>query len=470
MISFRPLCATRPRLACVFWLTLVCLFAAITRAAEEKTFDVVSFGAVGDGATLSTAALQKAIDTCSAEGGGAVLVPAGRFLTGTLQLKDNVTLRLATDAVLLGSTNAADYRNVDPFIAGDGIPLGHALIVALDARNVGIEGRGTLDGQGRAVRAAQNPYTVRPFLVRWIRCTNIGVRDITLRNSGAWGMHFFQSKNARVHGVTIRSRGLMNNDGIDVDSCETVRISDCDIDTGDDAICLKATSPLPCRDVIATGCKLKTSCNAIKLGTESLGGFENIQVSNCHVRDTGMAGIALYTVDGGHLKNVTISDIAIAGINVPISIRLGARLKTFRAGDQPKPPGILRDITLRNINATGIKRVGILINGIPNHPVQTLTLENIHIEIPGGGTAEDAKIQLPEKESAYPEMSMFGKIIPAYGIYVRHARDVTFKNVRTTLLSPDARPEKIFIDVEGVTPADFAPAPAPAAAPAGTSP
>ena len=445
----------------IFDLLPVLIFiwtAAAAMAVSEKLIDVTKIGAVGDGAAVNTVAIQKAIDDCSADGGGTIQFPAGRFVTGTIQLKDNVTLRLDENAALLGSTNAADYRNVDPFIAGDGVPLGYALIVADCANHVGVEGAGTIDGQGRGLKAAQSRYTVRPFLMRWLHCTNVVVRDVHLTNPGAWTLNFFQSRDATVERVTIRTRntGLANNDGIDLDSCTNVRILDCDVESGDDALCLKATSPLPCRDITAGGCKLSTKCNAIKLGTESLGDFENISVTNCQIRDTGMAGIALYCVDGGHLHDVTLNGITMDGVTVPICVRLGARLKTFRAGDQPKPPGILRDVTIKNVRVTGARQIGLLISGITNHPVENLTLENIQIELAGGGKLADAQIQLPEKESAYPEYSMFGKVMPAYGIYARHIRGITFKNVRTTVAKPDARPAAILVDVEGVTPANFA--------------
>jgi polygalacturonase len=428
-------------------------------AASDKVIDATKAGVVGDGTTLNTASIQKVIDDCAASGGGTVRFPAGRYLTGTIQLKSGVTLRLEDQATLLGSTDAADYRNIDPFIDGSGNPMGHALIVAMDADHVGIEGKGTVDGQGPKLKAKQKSYTMRPFLLRWVHCTNVTVRDVHLTNPGAWTLNFFQTKGALIEGVTIRCRGLglHNNDGVNIDSSESIRVRNCDVNSGDDALVIKATSLKPSRDIVASDCKLSTRTNAIKLGTESIGGFEDILISNCQVSNTQMAGIALYEVDGGDLRNVTISDITMDGVIVPISIRLGARLKTFREGDQPRPaPGKLHDVTIKNVSAKNVKMVGMLINGVPGHPVEALRLENIQMELPGGGTAEAAKVQLPEKESAYPEFDMFGMTIPAYGIYARHVRGVRFQNVRTSLVRPDARPTTVFIDVEDVMPADFA--------------
>jgi polygalacturonase len=422
--------------------------------------DVTRFGAVGDGATLDTAAIQHGIDACAARGGGTLVFPAGRYVTGTVQLKDNVTLRLDGAATLLGSVRAADYRNVDPFTAGDGVPLGYALVVAIDARNVAIEGTGTIDGQGKAVAAGQRPYAVRPFLLRWIRCRHVRLADVTLRSPGAWTNHFSQCGDVAVTGVTIRSvtPGLKNTDGIDVDGCDGVRIERCDIDSGDDAICLKTTRPVACRDVSVTDCKLRTRCNAIKIGTESLGDFERIRASRCTVVDCGMAGVAVYAVDGGHVRDVTVSDVDMDGVDVPVSIRLGARLKTFHAGDAPEPTGTVAGVTLRNLRVRRAKRIGLLVNGIPGHPVDSLVLDHIDIQT-AGGCAGDFPARLPEKEAAYPEMSMFGRVLPAWGAYLRHVRGASVRDVRLARAAADVRPAVDLTDVQGPTPADFAVAP-----------
>jgi polygalacturonase len=426
-------------------------------AAPEVLMDATTRGVIGDGATLNTSTIGAAIDSLSAHGGGVLTFPAGRYVTGTIQLKDNVRLRLADQAVLLGSHNPADYRNLDPFTDGTGSKLGYALITAIGASHVGIEGTGVIDGQGKALKAAQAHYTIRPFLIRWEHCTDVNVRDVHLTDPGAWTMQFFQCSKVIAERVNIRSAAshLVNNDGIDIDSSDGVAITDCDIESGDDAICVKATSPKASNNLTITGCTLKTRCNGIKLGTESLGDFSHIQASHCRLHDIGLAGIALYSVDGAQLHDVAISDLEIDGVAVPISVRLGARLKTFRPGDQARPIGTLRDVTIENIHAIGARQIGLLINGIPDHPVEALHLKNIDITLAGGGKAEQAEVKLPEKEAAYPEMSMFGKTMPAFGAYLRHVNGVTCDHVTLSVTHADARPVVSLIDVQGTQSGDF---------------
>jgi hypothetical protein len=462
----------------------VVMFASLLHA---KDVNVKDLGATGDGKTLDTAAVQKAIDEVTDSGGGKVTVPAGTYLLGTIILKDNVTLHLADGATLLGTADLAQYRNLDPFKDGLGADVGTAFVTVIDAKNVTIEGNGTFDGNNKAVAAAKSfkgeGWGFRPMLLRVVRSSDVTIKDVTFRASASWTTNYFQCKNVTIENVTIDSRGVPHNDGINIDSCEDFTVKNCGVDSGDDALvlkstsakptrnitatglklksgddalCLKSTSGTPCTNVTATRCRLKSNQGAIKLGTESYGGFENIRISDCQIRDTRNGGIKVLCVDGGTLKDVIISDITMENTGVPIFVRQGARLKTFRPGDTQKPPGVLRDVTIRNIKATThptpklMPPTGVFITGIADHPIENLTLENIEISLPGGGTSEHVRVAVDEKPDTYPEIDRFGKTLPAWGVFARHVNGLTMKNVKLTTDAPDLRPALVAQNVQGL--------------------
>ncbi|HTB81711.1 MAG TPA: glycosyl hydrolase family 28 protein [Opitutaceae bacterium] len=452
-----PLNATTP--AWDSWLKRLAVCALLLAIAKghAATFSlsILDTGAVADGTTDNTAAIQKAIDDCHDHSGGEVIVPRGRFLTGTLQLRDNVTLRFQTDSVLLGIPQLTAYRNLDPFKEGLGIDVGYALITAVDAKNIGLVGDGTIDGQGRIlantqIRSGDRNWGRRPFLIQLVRCAGVTVRSLHLQNSAAWTFHMFQCSNVTVEKLGINSHGLPHNDGMDIDSCRNVRVKDCDIVSGDDALCFKTTSIVPCQDIQISGCTVSTGESAIKMGTESLANFENIRISNCRVRVASEGGIKLISVDGSHLQNVTISDIEMANTTLPIMIRLGSRLKTFRPGDPKQDVGTIRNVTLQNITAKSSSLIGVLITGIPGHPIENLTLSHIELNVPGGGSWEEGQERLEEKESAYPEVSMFGNRIPTPGVYARHVRGLGIDHLTLNLASPDMRPALLCLDGQDV--------------------
>src|ERR1044072_2128793 len=224
---------------------LACLLTGSAFSLSAADLNILQYGAVGDGKTLNTQAIQATIDAVSKSGGGKVIFPAGEFLSGTIVLKDNVTLQLQKDAVLLGSTNVEDYKNMDPFADGLGIDVGWALLVAVDAKHIGITGEGAINGQGTALKAQQiltdnrpesQRWGRRPFLLRIVRCEDVRVTGVTLNYAAAWTSHYFQSRNVHIEGVKIVSHGVAHNDGIDIDGCQQVRIKDCDIVSGDDEI------------------------------------------------------------------------------------------------------------------------------------------------------------------------------------------------------------------------------------------
>lgn len=439
-----------------------CLLSWVAYA-DAPTFDVRKFGAKGNGKRLDTPALQKAIDACAAAGGGTVIVPAGTYLSATIELKSNVNLHLEKGATILGTTDYKAYRNLDPFTEGLGIDVGTALVVAVDAKNVSLTGEGVIDGQGSALkerhikedtRPEGQRWGMRPFLLRWVRCQGVEVRDVTLKFAGAWTSHYFRCNDVRIDNVTIRSFGVAHNDGINIDGCSHVRISNCDIVSGDDALCFKTTfSQAPCSDIVVTNMRLKSNQAGIKIGTESMAAFENIRISGCHIYDTKNGGIKLFSVDGAKLRDVEISDVTMEEVRTPMMFRLGSRLSVFRKNEDVRQPvGVFENVTVRDVRAVAADKAqldppsGILITGIPGHYITGLTLENIHIRLLGTGTEEDARHKVPEAEDQYPEVKTFGPKIPAYGVWARHVRGLKLKNVTFELKNPDARPEIICED------------------------
>ncbi|MBZ4190624.1 glycoside hydrolase family 28 protein [Niabella beijingensis] len=445
-------------------LLLFCLsgFWLCTRAADKNITD---FGAKGDGTTLNTAAIQKAIDACAGSGGGKVFFPEGNYLSGTIELKDNVVLHFQKGATLLGSTDIEAYRNLDPFTEGLGIDVGWALVVAVDRKNIGIEGAGTIDGQGSKLKAAHilkdirpegQRWGRRPFLLRVVRCTDVQVKDVTLKYAGAWTSHYFQSKNIRIENLKIVSVGVAHNDGIGIDGCQEVTIRNCDVESGDDALVFKTTSSkMACRNIKANGLRLKSNQAGIKMGTESMADFENIQITDCIIYDTRNGGIKLLSVDGAQIKNVIISGIKMTNIRTPVLLRLGSRLSVFRKGqDVQQQTGLFENVVLKNITAvsadsTQLKSAsGILITGVPGHKISGITLEKIHITLPGGGAAGEAEAMVPEAIDQYPEVKTFGPVIPAYGLWLRHAQQIRVKDLEVVTKKEDQRPAVFMQDVQ----------------------
>ena len=420
---------------------------ALAQTFQTAFFSVRDYGAGADGLQLATKAIQAAVDACVAAGGGRVYFPPGKYLSGTLFLKSGVTLELEAGAVLLGSKNLADYPATIPaFRSYTDSYTQKSLLYAEKAENIAIRGRGRIDGQGASFQGA---YLVRPYMIRMVECRNILIEDVSLVDSPMWVQHYLACDDVVIRGIRVLSKVNKNNDGIDIDCCRRVRISGCDIQSGDDAIVLKSTADRATRDVIVTDCTLTTDCNALKLGTESNGGFENILLSNCTIYDTRLSGIALEMVDGGLLDRVVVSNIVMKRVGTPIFVRLGNRARPFRQ-EAPKPDmGRLRNVLLSNITAVGCGRTGCSLTGLPDCPVENIVLDNLNLTFLGGGTQEEAQREIEELPEKYPEHSMFG-VLPAYGFFCRHVRNLTFRNVETRFETPEARPGIVTEDVQGL--------------------
>lgn len=414
-------------------------------AESRGTWDAREFGAKADGRTLDTAAIQAAVDACAEAGGGTVQLRGGVFLSGTVRLRSHVTLHVAGGATLRGSADISDYPGITPkieYLYRERFTK--SLIYAEGQEHIGLDGGGVIDGQGKSFPAKKGDDGGRPYLIRFSECRHVGVRGLTLRDSARWLSHYLACENVTIDGVTIHSRIRENRDGMDIDSCDRVRISNCDIYSGDDAIVLKSTAGIPCRRVTVSNCTLSSSASALKLGTESQGGFEDVTFGNCVVYDT-RDGVSIEEVDGGACERINVSNIVMRDVAVPIFVRLGNRANPLPGRERP-PVGRMRDIMISNIQASGAARTGCSVTGLPGHPVENVTLDNIRIRFEGGGSAEDAARQVPEKEASYPKGDMFGTL-PAYGFYCRHVTGLRLHNLGLSVGADDARPAVVVEDV-----------------------
>jgi polygalacturonase len=411
-------------------------------------WNVLEHGAAGDGETLDTGALQRAIAACGAAGGGYVLFPPGVYLSGTLRFLDGVHLFLPPGAVIVGSPDPADYApqeelRYETFSDEETSYFNHALLLGRDCTDVGVEGGGVVDG-GRFSRRGPKPLSL-------VGCSNVRVRDITLQNAANYTISLLDCEY-----VTVDNATLLNTfaDGIDLDNVRFARVSNSYFDCWDDAVCLKTSyargSLGMCSDIAVTNCHISSGCQAVKVGTETHGDVRNLVVSNCTIfkrpisRST-LAAIALEAVDGCALTNVAISNVTISGCLCPILIRLGNRAR----GNVPPRVGTISDVTISNVTARGAHWPS-LIAGLPHHPVSNVFLSNLITEYsyPESEIPPDAgSLDIPEAEAEYPDPRMFG-VPPAWALYCRHVRGFQLSQYQFRLTSQDPRAALVLDDVE----------------------
>ncbi|MCR4853496.1 MAG: glycoside hydrolase [Prevotella sp.] len=438
------------------------LFTLSVVSAQADDFNIRQYGAISDTTQLSTNAIQNAIDACSQKGGGRVVVPAGQYKMGSIVLRSNVHLHLEMGATLYGSTDLRDYQKMkSSYVSLRTQTTTIQLIYAEKAGHITIDGFGTIDGRGAAfAKLTWNDEGItRPHLLRFIDCHDIMVKDITLKNSGCWMQHYLACDRLQIRGIKVFNRNNYNNDALDIDGCHEVTVSDMIADSDDDGITLKSTSPRLCENVSIQNCIVSSHCNAIKLGTETNGGFRNIRISGCVVKPSedqtsqffghdakrGTSAISLEMVDGGVLENVQVSDIVVEGTESPIFVRLAHRARPYAEGIPVEQVGTLHGVHLNNITVNNAGATGCSITGIDGHPVEDIYLSNITITQQGGCKAIAEPTD--EKVAEYPEATMWG-LLPAKGFFVKHARNVVFRDVVVNTIQPDERPEFVKIDVE----------------------
>jgi len=439
---------------------------------SAKDYPASLFGIRNDGVTLNTRSIQFAIDYISRQGGGRLVFHVGRYLTGSIHLKSNITLQLEEGAVLVGSLNPFDYDKIS----------NTALLFAQDIHDLAITGQGVIDGQGRQLAANvtanihkgllkdlfrnDRPEADNRAMIIYFRgCRNVLMRGVTIRNSASWVETYDQCTNLTLDSIYVDSKAFWNNDGIDIVDCDTVAVTNSYIDADDDGICLKSHDPSKfCNNIFIRNNTIRSSANAIKFGTASLGGFRNVTMINNRIFDTYRSAIALEAVDGGFLENVLVDSMQSYNTGNFLYLRIGER----RTGVK----GRLQNIRIRNVYAevpagkpdAGYEYEGpiedmprnitpaIVIAGMPDVKISGVVLENIEIKFAGGGNPLFAKIGLdeldkvPEKAAAYPDFSMFREL-PAWGAYIRHSEKIEFRNVKLICEKKDYRPAIVLDDV-----------------------
>lgn len=446
-----------------FIVTAICLLFFISANAANKVFNIKEYGAKHStnekDAPANTTAIQAAIDACSDNGGGIVLVPKGVYVTGTLHLKSNVTIQMEAWADLIGSPIIEDYTEVP--VATEEPHFSRCLFYAEGAENIKITGENRSEINGRGYFFKFNRE--RPKLFRFEKCRNVEIENITVKNSGSWCVVFTECDSVKVSNITLYNKENRNNDGIDLDGCSNVWITGCNLQVLDDALCLKSSVDKICENIFISDCTVSSYTSAVKFGTASKTGFRNVRIKNCQFFDCWYGAIKLLAVDGAILEDVEISDIQLFDCNGPIFLRLGNRGRSYDksikqiysedAKPEGRPVGKLRNITIKNVEGTLRTRQGlyefkecILLTGIPGHYIQDVTLENIHLSYAGYGDLDVRNREVPEMESRYPEQSHFG-ILPSYGMYLRHVKGLKVKNVTMALRCIDNRPAIMLDDV-----------------------
>ncbi|MBE6356779.1 MAG: hypothetical protein E7058_06660 [Lentisphaerae bacterium] len=408
--------------------------------------------------------IQKEIDLCAANGGGVVTVPAGNYHSGTVYLRSNVTLHLAKDAVICGSENPDDYPAVqDKFCDGADQERGRALILAENVSNCAIEGDGIISGSSKAFAPGSGKYDMRPMLLRFVNSSNIRLTDIHLRDSAAWTCHLRGCEKVKIERINIFCHTNHNNDGIDVDSCSDVEITSCQIDSGDDAVCLKSTLDRPCENILIHACRLRSEAATFKIGTETYGDIRHVVFRNNTIVDGEMGAIKIFSADGANVSDIEISNIEITSATNPLFIRLGARGRVY--SDCPaKNCGSIRNIRIDGLHgnirhhALPIRAAHlpgkqtpefshncISLMGLPDKALENIQLDNIDLTFPGGAD-EPAWETIPERADGYPELGYYG-ILPASCFYGRHVKNLQTGRITSRLAAADCRQKNFFTDV-----------------------
>lgn len=456
-------------------------------------WNVVDFGAIADGQTLCTKAVQKAVDVCSENGGGVVFFEKGKYVLSTVFLKSNVTIEIPNGVEILGANSYYDYAQEEkidyPIYQDSSHTYYHpSLFVGIDCGNICIKGGGKID-----MRSVWDEDGVRgeaivhrgAKCIALKNCKNVEISNLEINNVTDLAIYFAGCENVDVFDIKMR----VYIDGISPDNSKNVRIHDCDIEAGDDGIVFKSSYTLNrldiCKDIYVWDCKIKSRCNAIKFGTETNGGFENILIENIDIRETRITGISIESVDGAIVDGITIRNVKMRNVNAPLFIHVGKRMR----GPKGRQIGKIKNVILENIVAEGpyepydivawnyfsykqgdfhqnpwnfgiacgideskntngpgsVWQMTSNICGLKESPLENITLRNVSLKLDGG--VKEYNREVPEEAQDYPEVYVYGRILPAKGIYFRHINGLTLDNVTVQTNRDDTRSDFIFDSV-----------------------
>lgn len=460
-------------------LLLAFLFLVSLTCVQAKDYFVSDFGAKGDGHTLDTRSIQKAIDFANENGGGRVVLTPGNYLSGSIYIKSNVTLHIEGGATLHGSTNPFDYIK-DPNIRWT------SLIFAYKQENIGITGKGIINGHGFITAnnmikyiqkgICEDPLTMdrpnetnRPQNIYLRECKNVTITGISLRDPASWCHTYDQCVGLRMDDVHVEANSYWNNDGLDVVDCQDVVITNSVFNAADDAICFKSHSDQSlCKNILVRDCIGRSGASGIKFGTVGAGGFVDIHLKNITIYDTYRSAFTIQAVDGARAENISVDSLYAINTGNAIFLRVGDRWTGKRNHSK------MENISISNVYVQvpagkpdkGYRYEGPIhhnprnvspssIVGLPGHAIKNVLLKNITIEMPGGadkyyayrGTSPAELDSIPEMANAYPEYSQWREL-PAWGFYIRHAEDVTFDNVKLIAKKKDYRPAIVVDDLK----------------------
>lgn len=423
---------------------------------SEQVFYPENFGLLAG--EKATDAIQKALDAAG-ESGGTVRLRKGDYVSGTLQMRSHVRLEICSGARLLASTDLNDYPEMRArrlTVQDTSMGMHQSLIFAENCENIALDGAGIMDGQGdqRNFPGAETAQGTpgRPFLIRAIDCHSVHISNLTMKNAACWMQNYLNCDELLIEGLTVRNHANYNNDGMDIDGCRDVVIRHCRVTSGDDALCFKGASQRPLDRVLVEDCDFYSACNAVKVGTDTQGDFRNVLIRRCRIGGlsedpSGLkhpcadSGISLEMVDGGTLENFWLEDLHITRAWSPFFFRLEDRGRV-KPGDPVPGIGNLRRVLISCVRGAANGPRGSFLLGIPEKPIEDIAFDDVCLrQYSWEEPVPDAQVYSDFK-GVYPDAHMIDAVgpSPAYGLWARHARNITLSDYQILPDGQDSRP------------------------------